>query len=176
MRELEARVLELVELTTARSLTTGTPAWLNQPGRRECGLAWKTITTIYARLTDGMVLPDEMPFRERRPVDGVLGGEIQQTIEVDESQPFNTFRTLTLDSYHKGTSLGFPKGTWADAGRHRVATAGGGSARPKPPLFPMPGGRHRQRAFRDALADLLPSLHGFGPTIWIADFEVLPWM
>jgi hypothetical protein len=40
----------------------------------------------------------------------------------------------------------------------------------------MAGGRHRQRAFRDALADLLPSLHGYAPTLRIADFEVLPWI
>lgn len=39
----------------------------------------------------------------------------------------------------------------------------------------MPGGRHRQRAFRDALADLLPPLHGFGPTIRIGHFEVERW-
>lgn len=39
-----------------------------------------------------------------------------------------------------------------------------------------PGGRHRQRAFRDALADLLPELYGFGPTIRITDFEVEPWI
>jgi hypothetical protein len=36
----------------------------------------------------------------------------------------------------------------------------------------MPGGRHRERAFRDPLADLLPPLHGFGPTIRIGHFEV----
>ena len=36
----------------------------------------------------------------------------------------------------------------------------------------MLGVRHRQRAFRDALADLLPALHGFGPTIRIGHFEV----
>jgi hypothetical protein len=36
----------------------------------------------------------------------------------------------------------------------------------------MSGGRHRQRAFRDSLADLLPALHDFGPTLRLADFEV----
>lgn len=49
---------------------------------------------------------------------------------------------------------------------------GGGFGKPKPPLFPGEGGRHRQRAFRDALADLLPPVHGWLPTIRISDTEV----
>ncbi len=65
---------------------------------------------------------------------------------------------------------------WIKAGKRQVPSAGGGWGAPKPPLFPMAGGRHRQRAFRDALADLLPDLYGFGPTIRIADFEVEPWI
>jgi hypothetical protein len=89
-----------------------------------------------------------MPPRERRAIDGLFGGRGQQwrIVEVDEAQHFNEFRAATLH--------------W----------------RPKPPLFPMDGGRHRQRAFRDALADLLPSLHGFAPTLRIAHFEVQPWI
>jgi hypothetical protein len=39
-------------------------------------------------------------------------------------------------------------------------------------LFPGEGGRHRQRAFRDALADLLPPVHDWLPTIRISDTEV----
>jgi hypothetical protein len=33
-----------------------------------------------------------------------------------------------------------------------------------------------QRAFRDALADLLPDQHGWTPTLRIGDFEVLAWL
>jgi hypothetical protein len=47
---------------------------------------------------------------------------------------------------------------------------------PKPPLFPLEDGRHRQRAYRDALADLLPAVHGWLPTLRIADFEVAEWI
>ncbi|GHE99407.1 hypothetical protein GCM10018772_24720 [Streptomyces fumanus] len=49
---------------------------------------------------------------------------------------------------------------------------GGGFGKPKPPLFPGEGGRHRQRVFRDALADLLPPVHDCLPTIRISDMEV----
>lgn len=33
-----------------------------------------------------------------------------------------------------------------------------------------------QRAFRDMLADLLPPVHDFDPTLRIADFEVSGWL
>lgn len=45
-----------------------------------------------------------------------------------------------------------------------------------PPLFPGEGGRHRQRAFRDALTDILAPGYGFAPTLRIADFEVEDWI
>ncbi|HVZ35466.1 MAG TPA: hypothetical protein VG963_23725 [Polyangiaceae bacterium] len=40
------------------------------------------------------------------------------------------------------------------------------------PRSPEEGGRHRQRAFRDALADIVPLAHDWAPTLRIADFEV----
>ncbi|MFE9173438.1 hypothetical protein ACFYNZ_28900 [Streptomyces kebangsaanensis] len=80
---------------------------------------------------------------------------------------------MTLEHYPAGVKLGFDASQWlarsrALSGRKR----GGGFGKPKPPLFPGDGGRHRQRAFRDALADLLPSVHGWLPTIRISDIEV----
>jgi len=42
---------------------------------------------------------------------------------------------------------------------------------PCPPLFPESGGRHRQRTFRDFLADALPIPHGWLPTMRISDDE-----
>jgi hypothetical protein len=43
-------------------------------------------------------------------------------------------------------------------------------------LFPQEDGRHRQRAFRDALADVLPRRPRLLPTLRIADFEVEGWL
>jgi hypothetical protein len=133
---------------------------------------------IYASLTGGQELPDVMPTRERRRVDGVLRleGKPPQIIEVDESQHFNQFRAAALGQYRDGTRLGFPIDTWLAASRAKTRLETGGFARPCPPLFGMTNGRHRQRAFRDALADLLPAAHDFGPTIRIADFEVEDWI
>lgn len=178
-RELQGRVLEVLERTTGRRVYSGpTPGWLQHPGRAECGPAWRTVRRIYRDLTGGMELPDEMPPRERREVDGVMGGRgwPAQLVEVDESQHFNAYRALTLDHYPAGTPLGFPRDVWLDAARAGQATRGGGWAKPTPPLFPHAGGRHLQRAFRDALADLLPPLYGYAPTLRIADFEVEAWI
>jgi hypothetical protein len=50
--------------------------------------------------------------------------------------------------------------------------------RPKPPLFPHDDARHRhrQRAYRHALADPLTAIHGWLPTPRIAHFEVKAWI
>jgi len=178
-RDLEKRVLEVLEKALRRHVYIGpTPGWLMRPGRLECGTRWRTVRLIYRQLTNGREVSDEMPMREWREVDGLFGGRgiPWRIVEVDESQHFNEFRALTLGKYPKDVPLGFPKGAWLAESRRRRARAGGGWAKPRPPLFPMAGGRHRQRAFRDALADLLPSVHDYAPTLRIAHFEVEPWI
>jgi hypothetical protein len=72
--------------------------------------------------------------------------------------------------------VAFDRGAWLRACDAKVRLEGGGFARPCPPLFPEVGGRHRQRAFRDALTDALPAVHGWAPTLRIADFEVESWV
>lgn len=72
--------------------------------------------------------------------------------------------------------LAFPAQVWVGRSNEKTKLEGGGFGRPKPPLFPGDGGRHRQRAFRDALCDILPPDHGFLPTLRIADFEVAVWL
>lgn len=178
-RELQARVLEVLAKSTGRRVYDGpTPAWLLRPGREECGPLWRTVRAMYRELSDGLELPDEMPVREWREIDGVIGGRGTpwRLVEVDESQHFNPHRAVTLKRYPKNAPLAFPIDVWLAASQERSAVRGGGWAKPKPPLFPMEGGRHRQWAFRDALADLLPPLHEYAPTLRIADFEVEPWI
>jgi hypothetical protein len=161
-----------------RTVWVGTPEWLVRPGRDEAGAAWRKLRLIYRRLTDGLELPSTMPPRESRVVDGLIGGRglPYRVIEFDESQHFNPFRAVTIRLYDRSSPLAFPRKVWLDASATGRAISGGGWAAPKPPLFPMAGGRNRQRAFRDALADLLPPLHGYAPTLRIADFEVRGWL
>jgi hypothetical protein len=80
------------------------------------------------------------------------------------------------DHYPDDLPTGFDAAEWAARARAATRLPGGGFARPCPPLFPDAGGRHLQRAFRDGLADLLPSVHGWRPTLRIADFEVVDWL
>lgn len=83
---------------------------------------------------------------------------------------------MTLRRYPRSVRVAFDRGVWLQACTAKSRLEGGGFGSPKPPLFPHDDGRHRQRAYRDALADLLPAVHGWLPTLRIADFEVEDWI
>lgn len=177
-RELQNRVLDLVEHSLSTSLKREvSPEWLKRPGPVECGPLWSTVQAIYIDLTDA-ILPDEMPPRERRSIDAVLTGPdgLPRIVEVDEVQHFTPPRAKTLALYPHDTRTAFDRQVWATHAAANTKMRGGGFGRPCPPLFPEPGGRHLQRAFRDALADLLPGVNSWAPTLRIADFEVLDWL
>jgi hypothetical protein len=175
--EIQRAVLDLIIRVTGGMIESKTPDWLIRPGRIECGERWLLVCKIYRELT-GLELPEVMPARNRRTVDGILkcGSSAPRIIEVDETQHFNRYRAATLQLYPPGTRLGFDRREWIKRSEAKIRLETGGFAAPKPPLFPGDGGRHRQRAFRDALADILPLEYGFLPTLRIADFEVKTWI
>lgn len=176
-RELERAVVSLVrELLSAE--IAATPAWLVRPGKVECGGRWPLVQEVYADLTDGMVLPEVMRPVERREVDAVLQrpGEPCRILEFDEAQHFNRYWARTFSFYADDVSFAFPVDAWVARSQQKTRLEGGGFGRLKPPLFPGDGGRHRQRAFRDVLCDVLPPEHGFLPTLRIGDFEVAAWL
>jgi len=174
--DLEGRVLELV-----RAIYGGhelaTPQWLQRPGPAEARGRWTLVQRLYQQLTD-MELPEHMPSRERRTVDCVLQrhGEPPRIVEFDEIQHFNQYRASTIRRYPRSVKVAFDRHVWLAACGQKRRLEGGGFGRPKPPLFPHEDGRHRQRAYRDALADVLPAVHGWLPTLRIADFEVSAWI
>lgn len=177
-RQVQNRVLDLVESALDASLVREvSPQWLNRPGRSECADRWLDIQAIYTNLT-GSVLPDEMPSRERRSIDAVLTGAdgVSRLVEVDEVQHFTQPRARTLALYSDTVQTAFDQDLWAARAAANTKLRGGGFGRPCPPLFPEAGGRHLQRAFRDSLADLLPGVYGWAPTLRIGDFEVLGWL
>lgn len=176
-RELERAVVALVRETLGAELVA-MPAWLVRPGKVECGERWLLVQEIYADLTGGMVLPEEMRRVERREIDAILQppGEAPRILEFDEKQHFNRYRARTLGFYADQVLLAFPVEVWVSHSEQKTGLEGGGFGKPKPPLFPGDGGRHRQRAFRDALCDILPPGHGFLPTLRIGDFEVIGWL
>jgi guanosine-3',5'-bis(diphosphate) 3'-pyrophosphohydrolase len=176
-RELERAVIGLVAKLLNGRVEKDTPEWLKRPGRSECGKRWEQICTIY-RALESRQLPEVMPSRERAHIDGILvtPDGIRRIIEIDEYQHFNLFRATTLELYPKNDVIAFPRKEWMRQCTAARNLPGAGFAKPCPPLFPAEGGRHRQRAFRDALRDLLPPLYDFAPTLRIAHFEVEDWI
>ena len=176
-RELEKEVLNLVRQVLGGTIEQTTPEWLMRAGRTECGSRWSLICSIYLELTN-QELPITMPPRESRRLDGILKSAefAPRIIEVDEIQHFNRYRAATLRLYPQSTALAFDPKLWIERSEAKVRLEGGGFGKPKPPLFDLEWGRHRQRAFRDALCDILPPDHGFLPTLKIAYFEVEGWL
>ncbi|MFE1322948.1 hypothetical protein [Kitasatospora phosalacinea] len=176
MKKLQDAVTALLPAVVAgRIESEACPAWLRRPGRAECAGRWETVSAVYRALT-GLVLPELAPEREWRRLDVVLTHPDGrgQILEVDEKQHFTGARAVTLEHYPAAVALGFDAAHWLARSRALAGREpGGGYARPRPPLFPGDGGRHRQRAFRDALADLLPTEHGWLPTVRISDTEAV---
>jgi hypothetical protein len=180
-RELQRATVAAVQAVLPDATLTfeDAPPWLLRPGKAECKARWSLVRSIYEQLT-GLDLPDVMPSRESRRADAMiqLSGQLPRILEFDESQHFNVHRATTLLAYPADVEIAFPRERWLFASESSTRKLGttGGWGRAKPPLFPQPGGRHMQRAFRDALADLLPAEHGWAPTLRIADFEVQEWI
>ena len=175
--QLQETVVDLVTRVMGASTSKETPPWLKRPGKMECGHRWTLIQDIYQALT-GLTLPDVMPSREWRLLDAILVHDsvAPRILEVDEIQHFNEFRAVTLSSYTGDVHLAFDAQQFLNASKSKSRFEGGRFARSCPPLFPGDGGRHRQRAFRDALVDILPTQYGYAPTLQIAHFEVEDWI
>lgn len=177
-KEEQNRVLDLVEQATGTILQREScPGWLLRPGRIECGQDWETVRGIHEALT-GLLLPDEMPRREWRSLDALWTDSTgrQRVVEYDEEQHFNRYRRTTLQNYPRSVIQAFDRGIWEQRCLTHEVLRGGGYSKPRPPLFPMDGGRNYQRAFRDMLADVLPLSWDWNPTIRIAHFEVGTWL
>jgi hypothetical protein len=176
--ELQNRVLDLISIATGATLEREVaPDWLVRPGRTEIAAQWPTLSEIFMGLT-GSELPETMPQRERRRIDAVLVGNDgrRRIVEVDEVQHFTPPRAQTLSLYPVSMETAFDRSEWSRRSTAGAKLRGGGFGRACPPLFPEVGGRHLQRAFRDALADLLPLQFGWAPTLRIGDFETVGWL
>jgi hypothetical protein len=174
--QLEKAVLDLVEQITGGSIQRQASEykWLGQIGLDSCGTNWKCICDIYRDLTNQNLPELMLPWKRR--VDGILrvGSSCPRIVEIDECQHFNCYRASTFRFYSSEVPIAFDRDIWIRQSLFKKRLEGGKFGIPKPPLFDLEQGRHRERAFRDALCDLLPSQHGFLPTLRIGHFEV-PW-
>ena len=151
------------------SLVRAKAPWLNQRGHLglpdEASSALPAMTAIFNALGG---LDDEQAGKKLTAWPGdFLHVESGVFVEVDESQHFTSFRLATLDLYPKDVLLGFDRAEyqrlcreWApksDRFRRDKAAVGFG-----------PGGRQRQRAYNDALRDLVTPALGRPPVIRVA--------
>lgn len=144
-------------------------SWLNQRGHFGLPDRAEAARDVLAGIFD--VLDGDIPDQRNKSLTSLPGDFVHEPtgtfIEVDESQHFTTYRLRSLDLYPPETPLGFdideyralcakwsPK---SDKYRATKAAVGFGE-----------GGRQRQRAYHDALRDLVVPAMGYPPVIRVA--------
>ena len=91
-----------------------------------------------------------------------------QLVEVDELQHFTTARTRALELYPAGAELGYDLDQYRRLCEHWHPKADKAFAHRTSADFPRTGGRQAQRAYNDALRDLLAPVFTGNPVIRIA--------
>ena len=150
-------------------LTRAKVPWLNQRGHfgipAEADSVRVPLERIFAALGGD---PAAQRGKRLTPLPGDFLHEPSGTlIEIDESQHFTSFRAIALSLYPAETPLAFSIeeyrdlcATWAPVSdRYRAS---------KPAVAFGPAGRQRQRAYHDALRDLVTPAMGRPPVIRVA--------
>ena len=151
------------------TLARASVPWINQRGHlglpSDARPVMDVLTTIFLAL-GGDTTAQAAKHTTRLPGDFVH----QATgtfIEVDESQHFTSFRRTTLDLYPPDLALGFDLDEYKLLCDEWAARSDKFRAS-KPAIGFGPGGRQRQRAYNDALRDLVTPTLGHPPTIRVA--------
>lgn len=148
------------------SLVRARVPWLNQRGHfglpPEAAPARDVLDSIFDAL--GGLREKQQSKRLTSLPGDFLHEESGTFIEIDESQHFTTWRLHSLDLYPPGVPLGFDLdqyralcATWSPkSDRYRAAKTAVGFGE---------SGRQRQRAYHDALRDLVVPLMGHPPVL-----------
>ncbi|MFC7597496.1 hypothetical protein ACFQU3_19415 [Terrabacter sp. GCM10028922] len=152
-----------VELTRARV------PWLNQRGHfglpEQASPAVAAMRAIFEALGG---IEWEMAGKRMTALPGdFVHLETGVYVEVDESQHFTSFRLVTLNLYPETTPLGFDLPEYKRLCQ-QLAPRSDRYRRDKPAVGFGPGGRQRQRAYNDALRDLMTPAMGYAPVIRVA--------
>jgi hypothetical protein len=102
------------------------------------------------------------------PIPDLIHDELGCVIEVDEVQHFTTARARTFDLYPETVRLGYSLTDYRGLVRQWNKRSDGAFAHNTASDFPNPGGRQAQRAYNDALRDLLAPTFTGHPVIRIA--------
>jgi hypothetical protein len=159
---LEAAARDGIELVRYKQ------AWLNQRGHfglpDDAGAVFIPLDKIFHDLRGDS---EAQSTKRTTPLPGdFIHLPTGTMIEIDEVQHFTTYRMQTFAHYPANASLGFDADEYVDlckkfcrtADKYRLNKAASGFG---------PGGRHRQRAYNDALRDLVIPAMGKPPLIRI---------
>ncbi|GGF36349.1 hypothetical protein GCM10011519_07320 [Marmoricola endophyticus] len=151
------------------ALTAASVPWLN--GRGHLGIAddFSHVKEVLANIFEALGgQPDELASKPMRRLSGdFVHAPTGTFIEVDERQHFTSHRLKTLDLYPSGARLGFDIEEYRDLCRGLAAKADRDFAHKAAAGF-GPGGRPRQRAYNDALRDLVTPSMELPPVIRVA--------
>jgi hypothetical protein len=115
---------------------------------------------------------DAQALAEKRagnqPTPDLIHTELGCFIEVDEVQHFTSARLRTLERYPAGVPLGFDLAQYRDLVARWRAKGDKAYAHKVSKDFPAVGGRQAQRAYNDALRDLLAPTFTSRPVVRIA--------
>lgn len=142
---------------------------------------WQSIETVYCKLVDNKWTLDSKleefaayPKTGHQIVDVWYEEPYKFVFEFDEGKHFNQFRLATLDHYPDYVKPSLDKGQYRCLSERKVVKPGVSGFQKLTswdPLFPdmydgdKQDNRHRQRAFRDFLKDILPDIVGANPTV-----------
>jgi hypothetical protein len=141
-------------------------SWLNQQGHFGLPEQAQAAVTVLGQIFEAL---GGDPTAQRAKRTTALPGDFVHVrsgtfIEVDESQHFTSHRLLTLDLYPAGALLGFDAEEYRDLCR-RWSTKSDKYRATKSAVGFGEGGRQRQRAYHDALRDLVAPEMGRPPVI-----------
>ena len=151
------------------SLERAREPWLNQRGHLGLPESAHGVVEVLGAIFDALEgRLAEQAAKRLTPLPGDFRHVATGTlIEIDESQHFTSFRLRTLDLYPDSSQLGFDLNEYrtlcrewsARSDRYRASKAAVGFG---------PGGRQRQRAYHDALRDLVAPEVGRPPVVRVA--------
>lgn len=174
--DVQRRVIEVVsEILECNADISARFAWLsNSPNRSDCNRHYDLVMRIFREL-GGKALALETKRRIALRPDAFFGDKWNFIVEFDEIQHFTRFRESTLQNYPSNLRLGFDRNRYIQLCRihcDRAILKGPTGYRSPKQEFPFVNGRAAQRAFFDALRDLLPLDNGLNPTIRLSEFDL----
>ena len=160
-RACKERVRELLTVVYGACRVNHALPWSARPQDYGTSPLGTLLQRIQTALGDGRGHRDFVKSAQVPPCDFYIS-DPPFILEFDESQHFSHARLITLSLYPEAFKLGFPLARWRELCREINA------------VDDQPFDRDERRAWYDTLRDLLPSLHGFEPTVRLYAGEY-PW-